>query len=163
RAIQGVGGAGVLPLSLALLTGSVRPERRAMAIGIWGGVSGLGVALGPLIGGAVLEGWTWQAIFWINVPVAIIAIPLARFALPNAVVARARTDLVGVLLAGVGVLALVHAIVRGNDDGWNTAGVIGELAAGGALLLAFVLWQARARAPMIPLRLFRDRSFSLVN
>lgn len=163
RAIQGLGGAGVLPLSLALLTGAVRPERRPLAIGIWGGVSGLGVALGPLIGGAVLEGWNWQAIFWINVPVAIIAIPLAVFALPNTRGRRERIDVLGVLLAGLGLLAVVHAIVRGNDDGWDTIGVIGELVAGGALLLAFLWWQTRASAPMMPLRLYRDRSFSLTN
>jgi EmrB/QacA subfamily drug resistance transporter len=163
RAIQGFGGAGVLPLSLALLTGSVPRERRALAIGIWGGVSGLGVALGPLIGGSIMEGWNWQAIFWINVPVAIIAIPLAWIVLPNAFGERKPIDLLGVVLAGLGVLALVHAIVRGNDDGWDSLGVISELVVGGALLVAFVLWQRRNRAPMMPLRLFRDRSFSLVN
>ncbi|GAB3595328.1 MFS transporter [Microbacterium tumbae] len=163
RAIQGFGGAGVLPLSLALLSGGVAPERRALAIGIWGGVSGLGVAVGPLVGGAVIEGWNWQAIFWINIPVAIIAIPLALFALRNDFGARARIDVVGAVLAATGVLALVHGIVRGNDDGWSSLGVIVELALGAALLLAFLLWQRRAAAPLVPLRLFSDRSFSATN
>lgn len=163
RALQGFGAAGVLPLSLALLAGAVRPERRPLAIGIWGGISGLGVATGPLIGGAVMEGWSWQAIFWINVPVAAIAIPLALLALGNAFGRRERIDLLGVALVGVGVLAVVHAIVRGNDDGWDSLGVIAELVAGGALLLGFVGWQARARGPIVPLRLFRDRSFSVTN
>ena len=95
RALQGFGGAGVMPLSLALIAGGVAPERRPLAIGLWGGISGLGVAVGPLVGGAVMEGWNWQAIFWINVPVAIIAIPLALFVLNNDFGARARIDVVG--------------------------------------------------------------------
>jgi EmrB/QacA subfamily drug resistance transporter len=163
RALQGLGGAGVLPLSLALISGGVAPERRPLAIGIWGGVSGLGVAVGPLIGGAVMEGWNWQAIFWINVPVALVAIPLAWWALGNDFGLRARIDVLGAVLAGVGVLALVHAIVRGNDDGWGSAGVVAEIAVGSALLIAFLVWQTRAKAPLVPLRLFRDRAFSVTN
>ncbi|TPW78495.1 MFS transporter [Schumannella sp. 10F1B-5-1] len=163
RAIQGFGGAAVMPLSLALVAGAVRPERRPLAIGIWGGVSGLGVALGPLVGGAVMEGWNWQAIFWINVPVAIISIPLALIVLTEVRGRRERLDVPGVLLAGVGVLALVHAIVRGNDDGWDSLGVIAELVLAAALLVAFVVRQHLTTGPMMPLRLFRDRSFSVVN
>ncbi|MFT4210524.1 MAG: MFS transporter [Microbacterium sp.] len=163
RALQGFGGAGVMPLSLALLAGGVSERLRPAAIGIWGGVSGLGVALGPLIGGAIVEGWNWQAIFWINVPVAIIAIPLAYLALNNDFGAKARIDVLGAALAGAGVLALVHAIVRGNDDGWGSFGVVAEIVAGAVLLLAFIGWQTRTRAPLMPLRLFRDRSFSLTN
>jgi EmrB/QacA subfamily drug resistance transporter len=163
RAVQGLGAAAVLPLSLALLTGAVAPARRALAIGIWGGVSGLGVAVGPLIGGAIMEGWNWQAIFWINVPVAVIAIPLALLVLNDDIGARTRIDVPGAVLAAGGVLALVHAIVRGNDDGWDSIGVIGELALGGALVVAFLVWQWRSPAPLVPLRLFRDRSFSITN
>ncbi|MET0812058.1 MAG: MFS transporter [Microbacterium sp.] len=163
RALQGFGAAGVLPLSLALISGGVAPERRPLAIGIWGGISGLGVAVGPLVGGAVMEGWSWQAIFWINVPVAIVAIPLALYALNNDFGLKARVDVIGAALAGVGVLALVHAIVRGNDDGWDSLGVIAEIVAGSLLLVAFVWWQTRAKAPLVPLRLFRDRSFSVTN
>ncbi len=163
RALQGVGGAGVMPLSLALLAGGVSDRLRPAAIGIWGGISGLGVAVGPLVGGTVVEGWNWQAIFWINVPVAVVAIPLALFSLNNDFGLKQRIDVIGAVLAGVGVLALVHAIVRGNDDGWSSVGVIGEIVAGGVLLLAFIVWQARTRTPLLPLRLFRDRSFSLTN
>ncbi|MBN9154954.1 MAG: MFS transporter [Microbacterium sp.] len=163
RAIQGFGAAGVLPLSLALISGAVAPERRPLAIGIWGGISGLGVAAGPLIGGAVMEGWSWQAIFWINVPVAVVAIPLVLFALRNDFGARERIDVLGVLLVGLGVLALVHAIVRGNDDGWDSVGVVAEIAAAAVLLGVFVVWQWRGRAPILPLRLFRDRSFTITN
>jgi len=163
RAVQGLGAAAVMPLSLALLTGAVPAARRPLAIGIWGGVSGLGVAVGPLIGGAIMEGWNWQAIFWINVPIAVIAIPLALMVLANDFGARVRIDVPGAVLAAGGVLALVHAIVRGNDDGWDTIGVIAELALGGALLIAFLVWQRRSTAPLMPLRLFRDRSFSITN
>ncbi|MCG7416314.1 DHA2 family efflux MFS transporter permease subunit [Microbacterium sp. ACRRU] len=163
RAVQGLGAAGVMPLSLALISGAVPPHRRPLAIGIWGGISGLGVAVGPLVGGAVMEGWNWQAIFWLNVPVAIVALPLALWALPNTFGDRARLDVLGALLAGVGVLALVHAIVRGNDDGWGSASVVLELVAGGLLVIAFLGWQVRTSAPLVPLRLFRDRSFSVTN
>ncbi|GAA5093990.1 MFS transporter [Microbacterium yannicii] len=163
RALQGLGAAGVMPLSLALLTGAVPPARRALAIGIWGGVSGLGVAVGPLIGGAIMEGWNWQAIFWINVPVALIAIPLALIVLNNDFGARARIDVPGAVLAAAGVLAVVHAIVRGNDDGWGSPGVVIEIVLGALLIAAFLVWQARAKAPLMPLRLFRDRSFSITN
>ncbi|WP_125131238.1 DHA2 family efflux MFS transporter permease subunit [Microbacterium sp. 10M-3C3] len=163
RAVQGFGAAGVMPLSLALISGGVAPERRPLAIGIWGGVSGLGVAVGPLVGGAIMEGWSWQTIFWVNVPVAVIAIPFALWALANDRGRATRIDVIGAALAGIGVLALVHVIVRGNDDGWGSFGVIAELALGVALLVGFVVRQARTTSPLVPLRLFRDRSFSITN
>jgi EmrB/QacA subfamily drug resistance transporter len=163
RAVQGIGGAALMPLSLTLLAGSVPLRLRPLAIGIWGGISGLGVAAGPLVGGAVVEGWNWQGIFWINVPVGVIAIPLALLALPNSFGARLRADVVGLLLVGVGVLAVIFGIVRGNPAGWDSVQVVGSLALGAVLLVAFVLWERRAAAPLLPLRLFRDRSFSIAN
>jgi EmrB/QacA subfamily drug resistance transporter len=163
RAVQGLGGAALMPLSLTLIAGSVPQRLRPLAIGIWGGISGLGVAAGPLVGGAVVEGWNWEAIFWINVPVGIISIPLALLALPNSFGAKLRADVVGVLLVGVGVLAVVFGIVRGNPAGWDSLEVLGSLIAGGVLLVAFVFWELRASAPLLPLRLFRDRSFSIAN
>ncbi|MEO6532441.1 MAG: DHA2 family efflux MFS transporter permease subunit [Pseudolysinimonas sp.] len=163
RAVQGLGGAGIMPLSLSLLAGSVEPRRRPLAIGIWGGIAGLGVAAGPLIGGAVVEGWNWQGIFWINVPVGVIAIPIILAVLPNAFGERVRADIVGVLLAGLGVLGIVFGIVRGNPAGWDSAEVIGSLIAGAALLATFFAWEMRHAAPLLPLRLFRDRSFSVAN
>ena len=163
RAVQGLGGAGIMPLSLSLLAGSVEPRRRPLAIGIWGGIAGLGVAAGPLIGGAVIAGWNWQGIFWINVPVGIIAIPIILAVLPNAFGAKVRADIVGVLLAGLGVLGIVFGIVRGNPAGWDSAEVLGSLIAGTVLLVAFFVWELRHSAPLLPLRLFRDRSFSVAN
>lgn len=163
RALQGIGGAGIMPLSLALLSGAVESKRRPLAIGIWGGIAGLGVAAGPLIGGAVVEGWNWQAIFWINVPVGILAIPFVLWVLPNAFGATVRLDILGVLLAGVGVLGLVFGIVRGNDAGWDSFEVLGSLIGGALLLAVFLWWENRTAAPLLPLRLFRDRSFSIAN
>jgi EmrB/QacA subfamily drug resistance transporter len=163
RAVQGLGGAGIMPLSLSLLAGSVEPRRRPLAIGIWGGIAGLGVAVGPLIGGAVVEGWNWQGIFWINVPVGIIAIPIILAVLPNAFGEKVRADIVGVLLAGLGVLGIVFGIVRGNPAGRDSAEVLGSLIAGAVLLAVFFVWELRHDAPLLPLRLFRDRSFSVAN
>ena len=163
RALQGFGAAAVTPLSLTLLVGSVQDRVRPLAIGIWGGITGLGVALGPLVGGAVVEGWNWEAIFWLNVPVGIVAIPLALYALPNTFGERLRADVVGVVLAGLGVLGLVYGIVSGNEKGWDSTEVVGALVAGAALIAAFIVWESRVAAPLLPLRLFRDRSFSVAN
>jgi EmrB/QacA subfamily drug resistance transporter len=163
RAVQGAGAAALMPLSLTLLVGSVSTRMRPAAIGIWGGISGLGVALGPLIGGAVVEGWNWQAIFWLNVPVGIVAVPLVLLALPNSFGARVRADVIGLLLAGPGVFGIVYGIVRGNDAGWDSFEVIGALAGGAILIAAFIIREHFASAPLLPLRLFRDRSFSMAN
>jgi EmrB/QacA subfamily drug resistance transporter len=152
-----------MPLSLTLLAGSVAPRLRPLAIGIWGGVAGLGVALGPLIGGAVVQGWDWQAIFWINVPVGVISVPLVLLALPNSFGDRVRADVLGVILVGVGVLGIVFGIVRGNDAGWHSAQVLTGLIGGGLALLVFFWWETRTRTPLVPLGLFRDRSFSVAN
>ena len=163
RAVQGAGAAAIMPLSLTLLAGSVSERMRPAAIGIWGGVSGLGVALGPLVGGAVVQGWNWQAIFWLNVPVGVIAIPLVLLTLPNSFGAKLRADILGVIMVGLGVFGIVFGIVRGNDLGWDNGQVLTGLIGGGALLLAFVWWESRASAPLLPLRLFRNRSFSVAN
>jgi EmrB/QacA subfamily drug resistance transporter len=163
RALQGVGGAALMPLSLTLLAGSVSERMRPAAIGIWGGISGLGVALGPLIGGAVTEGWNWQGIFWINVPIAVVAIPLVLFAVDNSFGERVRADLIGLVLAGLGVLGVVYGIVRGNDAGWSSFEVLGALIGGAVLLGLFLVRESTTKAPLLPLRLFRSRSFSAAN
>jgi EmrB/QacA subfamily drug resistance transporter len=163
RALQGVGAAALMPLSLTLLAGSVSERLRPAAIGIWGGISGLGVALGPLIGGAVVQGWNWQAIFWLNVPLGVLSVPLVLFALPESFGARVRADVIGLVLAGLGVLGIVYGIVRGNDAGWGSFEVVGALVVGGVLILAFVIWESRTSIPLLPLWLFRDRSFTVSN
>lgn len=163
RAVQGAGAAAILPLSLALLAGVAGEERRPMAIGVWGGISGLGVALGPVIGGTVLEGWTWSGIFWLNVPVGAVALVLALVALPGGAGTRARLDVPGLLLVSGGLVALVWGVIRGNDAGWGSAEILGSLAAAAVLLAAFGWREARAAAPLVPLRLFRRRAFTLAN
>lgn len=163
RAIQGIGGAALMPLSLTLLAGSVAPRLRPLAIGIWGGVAGLGVALGPLIGGAVVQGWDWQAIFWINVPVGVISVPLVLLALPNSFGDKVRADILGVVLVGLSVLGIVFGIVRGNDAGWHSTQVLTGLIGGGIALIVFLWWETRTATPLVPLGLFRDRSFSVAN
>ena len=163
RAMQGVGAAAIMPLSLTLLAAAVPASRRAMAIGVWGGVSGLGVALGPVIGGAVVDGFSWQAIFWINVPVAIVAIPLILRVLPESHGRHQPLDVVGLALVGAGVLATVWGIVRGGDLGWGSAPVTLALLAGVTLIAAFIRHEGRTAHPMVPLRLFASRSFSVAN
>ncbi|SDH34909.1 DHA2 family efflux MFS transporter permease subunit [Pseudonocardia oroxyli] len=163
RAVQGVGAAAVMPLSLTLLAAAVPPARRALAIGIWGGVSGLGVAVGPLVGGAVVDGLAWQWIFWLNVPFGVLAVPLALVVLRESRGPDRRLDPLGLLLSAVGVLAVVYTVVRADAEGWGSARTIGGLVLGAALLVGFTAWQRRAAAPLLPLRLFRSRGFSAAN
>ncbi|HET9138274.1 DHA2 family efflux MFS transporter permease subunit [Actinophytocola sp.] len=163
RAVQGAAGAAVMPLSLTLLAAGVPERLRNAAVGIWGGISGLGVALGPVVGGAVADGLTWNWIFWLNVPVGLVAVPLVALVLRESRGGSGRLDPVGLVLSAAGVLAVVWGVVNGADDGWTSAGVLGSMIGGVVLLLAFLAWERRASAPMLPLRLFRSRSFSLVN
>jgi EmrB/QacA subfamily drug resistance transporter len=163
RAIQGLGGAAVMPLALTLLAGAVPERQRSAAIGIWGGISGLGVAVGPVVGGAVVDGLNWQWIFWLNVPIGVIAVVLAARVLKESHGFKQRLDLLGLALSSVGVLAIVWGVVNGADDGWTSAGVLGSLIAGVVLLAAFVGWERRTSTPMLPLRLYKIRAFSVVN
>lgn len=163
RVLQGVGAAAIMPLSLTLVAAAVEPKLRPVAIGIWGGVSGLGVALGPLIGGLVVQGLAWQWIFWLNVPIGIVTIPLVLVTLRESRGPDRTLDPLGLLLVGAGVFVVVWAIVRSDAHGWGSAATLAPLAAGLLLLAAFVLWQRRAKAPLLPLRLFRSRGFSAAN
>ncbi|MFI6869782.1 MFS transporter [Nocardia sp. NPDC050406] len=163
RAVQGVGGAAVLPLSLPLLSAAVPEKMRSAAIGVWGGIAGLGVALGPVVGGAVVDGLSWQWIFWLNVPIGLIAIPLAARVLDESFGGARRLDILGLVLSAGGVLAVVWGVVHGADDGWTSAPVLTGLIGGAVLLAAFIGWERRAVEPMLPLRLFRVRAFSSIN
>src|SRR3954468_18129107 len=163
RAVQGAGGAIIAPLSLTLLADAVPAGRRGLALGAWSGVSGLGVALGPVVGGAVVDGFSWAWIFWLNVPVGLaLLVPAARM-LRESHGPSDRLDLPGVALAGLGLLGLTYGAVQAGDHGWTSATVLGSLGAGVALLAAFVLWERRAPAPMLPLRFFRSRAFAATN
>ncbi|PZF79298.1 DHA2 family efflux MFS transporter permease subunit, partial [Jiangella anatolica] len=163
RAVQGAGAAALMPLSLTLLSTSVAPRLRPVAIGVWGGVTGLGVALGPLVGGAVVEGLSWNAIFWLNVPIGLLALPLVLTVLPESFGRRVRIDLVGVALASTGLVGLVYGIVRAEAAGWGSAQIVTTLGGGLLLLGLFVAWERRTADPLLSLGLFRDRSFSVAN
>ncbi|MFF8725594.1 DHA2 family efflux MFS transporter permease subunit [Streptomyces sp. NPDC015171] len=163
RAVQGVGAAVMMPLTLTLLTEAVPAARRGTAYGIWGAVNGLAVASGPLIGGSLTEHVSWHWIFWLNVPLGLAVLPLARLRLAESYGAGARLDLPGTLLASGGLFGIVYGLVRGPSDGWADSVVLTALCAGGALLAGFVVYGSRAAAPMLPMRLFRSRAFSGIN
>ncbi len=163
RAAQGVGAAMLTPVSLTLLTGAVPPAKRGAAFGAWGAVNGMAVALGPLIGGTVVEHLSWQWIFALNVPIGLALIPLARLRLTESHGPNGRLDIPGTALASAGLFGIVFALIRGNSDGWTSPTVLTGLVAGAALLIAFVLWELRTDAPLLPMRLFRNRTFAAVN
>jgi EmrB/QacA subfamily drug resistance transporter len=163
RALQGIGGAFVTPLSLTILSSAVSPQRRGLALGAWGGVSGLAVATGPLVGGAVVQGISWQWIFWLNVPIGLAVLPLAATRLTETTGPNRSLDFAGLGLASGGLFGVVFGLVRASDHGWGSLGVAGPLIAGAVLLAAFVAWELRSRAPMVPMRLFRSRQFSAAN
>ena len=163
RTVQGLGGAAVLPLSLTILTTAFPPERRGLIVGVYGGLAGLAVATGPLVGGVVTEDLNWHWIFWLNAPIGLLAVALGCRLLPESYGAALRLDLVGVALVTAGVVALVWALVRANDVGWSSPEIISTLVAGAALLVAFAWWEPRVRAPMVPMRLFQNRTFAVGN
>jgi EmrB/QacA subfamily drug resistance transporter len=163
RALQGVGAAMVTPLTLTLLSEAFPAGRRGIALGIWSGVSGLGVALGPVVGGAVVSGISWHWIFWINVPVGIVVVPLALARLTESRGPNRRFDVPGVALASTGLLGVVYGLVRANAIGWTSPAVLAALSAGIVLLAAFVGWELRSREPMLPMHFFRSRAFTATN
>jgi EmrB/QacA subfamily drug resistance transporter len=163
RAAQGVGGAIVTPLTLTILSAAVPAERRGLALGAWGGIGGLAVAIGPLVGGAVVEGISWQWIFWLNVPIGLVLAPLAFLRLRESHGPAGRLDLVGLGLASAGLFGIVWGLVRANSVGWGAPEIVGSLVAGSIVLALFVLWELRAPAPMLPMRFFRNRAFTLTN
>jgi EmrB/QacA subfamily drug resistance transporter len=163
RTVQGLGGAVVLPLSLTILTTAFPAERRGMIIGIYGGLAGLAVAIGPLVGGAVTQGIDWHWIFWINVPIGAVAILLSLRLLPESYGESMQLDLPGVALITAGVVAVVWGLVRANQAGWSSVEIISTLTVGVVLLGAFFIWESRAKEPMLPLRLLRIRAFAAGN
>ena len=163
RAVQGAGAAIVMPLTLTILSNAVSPERRGVALGAWGGISGLAVAMGPLVGGAVVEGLSWQWIFWINVPIGLLTIPFALSRLTESRGPDRALDLRGLGLVSVGLLGIVWALIRGNPVGWTSPQIVASFAVGAIFLALFVVWELRAASPMLPMRFFRNRTFSAAN
>jgi EmrB/QacA subfamily drug resistance transporter len=163
RAVQGSGAALVTPLTLTLLAEAFPQEKRGMAIGVWSGISGIAVAIGPLVGGAVVQGISWHWIFWINVPIGIVMMPLALRWLKESRGPYGTLDLPGLALASTGAFGLVFGLVRAQSLGWTSAAVLLSLIAGAALLAGFVAWELRASEPMLPMSFFAKRSFAVTN
>ena len=163
RVVQGAGAAIATPLTLTLLAAAFPDEQRGMAVGVWSGISGIGVALGPLVGGAVVEGISWHWIFWINVPIGAALVPLAARMLDESHGPNADLDLRGLALVSSGLLSLVYGLIRAQTAGWTDSVVLGALASGVVLLVAFALWELRAEQPMLPMRFFRRRPFAVTN
>jgi EmrB/QacA subfamily drug resistance transporter len=163
RASQGVGAAIVTPLTLTLIAEAFPPERRGIALGVWSGISGVAVALGPLVGGAVIQASSWHWIFWINVPIGLTLAPLAYVRLSESHGAPRRLDLPGLALASGGLFGLVFGLVRSQTLGWTSSEVLIALAAGALLMAAFVAFELRAREPMLPLDFFANRGFAVTN
>jgi EmrB/QacA subfamily drug resistance transporter len=163
RAVQGAGSALIMPLGLALLSAAFPPEKRGAAIGIFSAITGLAVASGPLVGGAIVEGLAWQWIFWINVPIGLISIPFVLRKIDESFGSDTSLDIRGLALITAGALAIVWGLVRGNQAGWDSVEVIASLIVGALLVAGFIAWERRAREPMLPMRFFRNRAFTAGN
>jgi EmrB/QacA subfamily drug resistance transporter len=163
RALQGLGAAVVTPLTLTLLSEAFPKERRGLAIGAWSGISGLAVALGPVVGGAVVTGISWQWIFWLNVPIGAVTVPLALSRLTESHGETRSLDLPGLALGSSGLLGLVYGVIHAQSVGWTSSTVLVTLIAGALLVAAFVAWELRTPEPMLPMGFFRRRAFAATN
>jgi EmrB/QacA subfamily drug resistance transporter len=161
RAVMGVGGAMILPSTLAIITNVFPREERGRAIGVWAGLNGIGIALGPIIGGLIIENLTWRWMFFVNLPVAVVALVLGWFLIPNSRDQNPkRIDAPGTLLSMAALSTLIFGLIKSNDWGWTDARVIGSLGGGIVLVAAFILWERHTAHPMLEVHLFRNRRFS---
>ena len=163
RAVQGAGAALIVPLGLALLSEAFPAERRGAAIGIFSAITGLAVASGPLVGGAIVQGINWEWIFWVNVPIGLLAMPLVLTRMRESHGPLSALDIRGLVLVTLAALGVVWGLVRGNQTGWGSVEVLTSLTLGVLLIAGFVGWELRTRQPMLPMRLFRSRAFSAGN
>ncbi len=163
RVLQGAGAAIVTPLTLTLISEAFPAEKRGVAIGLWGGIVGLAVAVGPVVGGAIVGGINWHWIFWLNVPIGLALVPSAARRLSESFGPRPQLDVIGLALAAAGALGVTWGLVRANAAGWGSNEVVGSLLAGATLIGAFLAWERRASSPMLPLVLFRERAFASAN
>ena len=163
RTMQGAGAAIATPLTLTLLAEAFPADQRGLAIGVWSGISGIAVALGPLVGGAMVQAASWQWIFWINVPIGLTLVPLAALRLTESHGASRRLDLLGLGLGSTGLFGIVFGLIRSQSLGWGSAQVVASLAVGAALVVAFVVHERRTEAPMLPMEFFARRGFAVTN
>ncbi|HSW74726.1 MAG TPA: MFS transporter [Candidatus Saccharimonadales bacterium] len=163
RVVQGVGAAFVMPLALALLSSAFPKEQRAKALGLFASITGLAILSGPVVGGAVVQGISWQWIFWINVPVGIIVTPLILTKLRESDKTELKLDFVGIALMTVGIFGITWGLIRSSSLGWGNVEITGALIAGLLTLIAFALWELHVAQPMLQIRLFRLRAFSAGN
>jgi EmrB/QacA subfamily drug resistance transporter len=161
RAVQGIGGAMIMPLSLVLLSEAFPREKRGAILGAWSAIAGLGVAIGPLVGGAIVSGIAWEWIFWVNVPVGLVLIPLAWKMLTESHGPYGRLDPPGVVLVSVGLFGIVWGLVRGHAQGWTSGEILFALVGGTIVTLLFVGWELRAPAPMLQMSFYRKRMFAM--
>ena len=159
RAVQGLGAAMVMPVSLTILITAFSPQHWGRVIGAWGGIGGLAAALGPLVGGAVTQGLDWHWVFWISVPIGIVVTVLSLLRLTESRGPATKLDLPAVVLVSLGLLGVGWGLVRGNDVGWGSSEVVGAFTVGILLVAAFVIWEHRASQPMLPMRLFGSLTF----
>ncbi|HTX86156.1 MAG TPA: MFS transporter [Streptosporangiaceae bacterium] len=163
RALMGVGAAFVMPATLSILTAVFPARERAGAISAWSAIAGIGIVVGPTLGGLLLDHFYWGSVFWVNVPlvaVAVAAVTIAVPHLPGRREAGTRLDLIGALLSAAAMLAIVDAVIEGPNRGWTSATTLGELAAGAVLVAAFIYRELHVANPLIDVRVFRYRAFS---
>jgi EmrB/QacA subfamily drug resistance transporter len=165
RSLMGVGGALIMPSTLSILTNVFRdPRERGRAIAIWAGFSGLGVAIGPVIGGVLLEHFSWSSVFWVNLPIGGTALVLGYFFVPESRDALApRLDLVGAVLSIVGLGSLLFGIIEGPSQGWTAGQVLAGFGVGLVALTAFILWERRSDHPMLDMSFFKNPRFTAAN
>jgi EmrB/QacA subfamily drug resistance transporter len=165
RVIQGVGSALMNPATLSIITATFPPRQRGMAIGIWAGVSAMALAIGPLVGGLITEQASWSWVFFINVPVGILGIIVARLVITESrdQSENQRLDLPGLLVSGGALFALTYALIEANKHGWTSPLILSLFAAAGVGLVAFVLLELHQRAPMLDLSLFKNPTFAGAN
>jgi EmrB/QacA subfamily drug resistance transporter len=160
RSAQGAGAALVMPLAMAILSAAFASEERARALGIFSGVTGFALIIGPATGGFITENYGWRWIFWINLPIGALAVALVLARLRESFGPKVALDIPGLVMVAAAALVLVWGLLRGNAAGWASAEVMTALAGGALFAAAFVAWELRAPAPMVPMRLFRSRAFS---
>ncbi|WP_281394612.1 DHA2 family efflux MFS transporter permease subunit [Nonomuraea muscovyensis] len=160
RGLQGVGGGIAIALALAVITDATPPQERGAAFGVWGAISGVAVAAGPLVGGLIIQGFAWQWIFWLNVPVGIVLVALSMVKIAETRGSVRGIDLLGLLLSTIGVFGIAQSLIRGGEAGWTSPTVLAGFIGGALALVLFVVWETRARSPMMPVGMFRNLSFT---